>query len=136
MKANLVDYLLQNAIVIYPQSGMPDPDRSAYVGDWQDVIFFKVAAKPSAKDTEVRELIAQHKGEFCDVDPLDGRNHDFLELGGWIGDQGAALTLMGLGAALALWELLTPKSILGEFVDDHTAMQMSGMGMIAIKAKT
>lgn len=108
------------------------PKQSA--GHTADVCFFKVSAKDAPVADDLSALIRSHRGEFCEVDLLDGKEHSYLELGGWIGDQGAALMLMGLGELLGLWKLLTPRSVLGATVDDDLVMQMAGAGFITIKA--
>lgn len=105
-------------------------------GHTADMCFFKVAAKNSPDIAKLRELIASNqKGDWATVDLFDGKEHNYMELGGWIGDQGAALTLMGLGAVLGLWRLWTPMTILGLTADDPLAKQMAGRGMIAIKVE-
>jgi hypothetical protein len=77
-------------------------------GHTVDVYYFKVAVKPEADADTLKQLIIEHKGEFNDCDPLDGMDHSYIELGAWIGDQGTALTLMGLGQLLGLWQIITP----------------------------
>ena len=71
-------------------------------------------------------------GEFCSVDVFDGQEHGYMELGGWIGDQGLAMMLMGLGAVLGLWRLTTPK-MLG--LPNDLVMLMAGAGMITIQSR-
>lgn len=108
------------------QPGMPyQPD-----GHTADMVFFKVANHGGSAD-ELRTLVSEaKKGFYGDVDLFDGLEHNYLELGGWIGDQGYALMLMGLGNVLGLWHLLTPVNMLG--LDGEQAMKMAGMGMVAV----
>ena len=54
------------------------------------------------------ELTQKHRGEFGDCDPMDGGEHNYMELGGWIGDQGIAMQYMGLGVLLGVFNLLSP----------------------------
>lgn len=98
-----------------------------------DLVFFKVANDPNnpADAETLRTLIKEHRGEFNDVDLFDGNKHNYMEVGGWIGDQGLALQLMGLGAILGLWKLITPMSL---GITGDNAMQMAGMGMLSILA--
>lgn len=104
-------------------------------GHTADMIFFKVSAGPDANADRLRELIkANVRGSFCDVDLFDGEEHSYLEVGGWIGDQGAALMLMGLGSILGLWKLLTPYTVLGSKLPKEVAMQAAGAGYVSIKA--
>ncbi len=103
-------------------------------GHTADLVFFKVSANGGSAD-ELAELVMRNrKGEFADVNLLDGNEHSYIEVGGWIGDQGLAMMLMGLGALLGLWKLLTPKSIFGNMIDEATAMQMAGSGLVSIKS--
>lgn len=103
-------------------------------GHTADLIFFKVAALDANAD-ELRRLIeARRKGEFADVNPLDGLEHNYMELGAWIGDQGTALQLMGLGSLVGLWKLLTPRVVFADAITDRQAMQMAGAGMVSIQA--
>jgi len=100
-------------------------------GHTADLVFFQVANK-DGDAVELRKLIDAANGEFNDVNLFDGQEHGYMEIGGWIGDQGLAMQLMGLGSILGLWQLLTPK-IFG--MDGDMAMQLAGMGMITIIAK-
>ena len=109
--------------------------NTATAQDGSDVIFFKVVA---VKDPVLDDLVAalrEHKGEFCEVDVFDGKEHNYLELGGWLGSQDYALRLIGLGAEMGLWHLLTPKTMLGDLISDDIVQSMAGMGMIALQYK-
>jgi hypothetical protein len=108
-----------------------------------DVHFFKVGLDvlgfnntPELRDSlgkELQQLVSNNKrGIFTTVDLLDGGEHSYLEVGGWIGDQGMALTLMGLGSLLGIWELRTPEIMLGKLCDKATKDMMAGAGMINI----
>ena len=101
-----------------------------------DVIFFKVQTVNDANADELRRLITGvPHGTFNDVNFFDGEEHGYIEIGGWIGDQGLALVLMGMGYLLGLWDLLTPRSVLPpSMLDDELIMQMAGGGLITIKA--
>jgi len=99
-----------------------------------DVVFFRVKASAEANADALRELVREHKGEWADVDLFDGKEHNYIELGAWIGDQRASLMLMGLGSLLGLWKLLTPRSILGADLPDNLVKQMAGAGFIAVQA--
>lgn len=100
-----------------------------------DMIFFRVRAKNSPSADKLRELIKAHQGDHNQVNLFDGVEHNYMELGGWIGDQGLALTLMGLGCLLGLWQLLTPRTMLGPFLQDAMVKQMAGAGFLSIQAK-
>lgn len=101
-------------------------------GHTADVVFFQVSSQ-GAEPERLRSLVAAaHKGHYGDVDCLDGQEHSYLELGGWIGDQGLALKLMGLGSVLGLWQLLTPKMLPG--LSPELEMHMAQSGMVTIQA--
>jgi hypothetical protein len=113
-----------------------NPEQKQPQGHTADMIFFKVAACDNADAEKLRELIkANGAGCHTDVELFDGREHNYMELGGWIGDQGMALMLMGLGTVLGLWDLLTPVTMLNLPSDDERTKMFAGMGMIAIQAK-
>jgi len=103
-------------------------------GHTADVIFFKVKAHPEADAETLKKLILEHSGDFNEVDLFDGKEHGFQEIGGWIGDQGLALLLMGLGSLLGLWELLTPRTVLGEAMEESHAIGMARAGLVIIKS--
>ena len=106
----------------------PDP-----TGHTIDMVFFKVAADDSASLETLKELTEDNKeGNFCSVDPFDGKEHNYMELGAWIGDQGLALLYMVLGVSLGAFNLLSP-ALLG--VGGDLAMKMAGMGFLSIQAK-
>lgn len=95
-------------------------------GHTADLIFFKVSTSNGANKSHLKKLINKTFPKL-----LDGEEHSYLEIGGDIGDQGMALSLMGIGKLLGLWELLTPKSM---GMPEELISQMAGMGMITIKA--
>ena len=108
-------------------------------GDFVDVHYIRLEVF-SGDAEELRKLIEATggKGEFCDANLLDGNEHGYMEIGGWIGDQTLALALMGLGAKLGLWRLITPKDILklaGLEGDKEMADAMAGRGLVTIKAQ-
>lgn len=105
----------------------PDPP-----GHTADVFFFPVASSGDPSADTFRALTASHGGEFASVDPFDGKEHSYIELGGWIGDQGLALRYMGLGALLGVFQLLTPKMLP---ISAELQQQMAGMGMVSIQSK-
>jgi len=102
-------------------------------GHTADVYFFKVAAKEGASKDDLSDAIKKYQGEFCKCDPLDGKEHSYIELGGWIGSQNLALQMMGLGAVLGLWDLMTPKSL--PDLPKELMDQMAGQGMVSIVPK-
>lgn len=98
-------------------------------GHTADLTFFKVAAKDAPDPAEFKRLVETEFPRW-----LDGKEHSYLETGGDMGDQGIALTTMGLGAVLGVWNVLSPAS-LGFASDDPLAQQMAGMGYVTIQAQ-
>lgn len=107
-----------------------EPDKHQPNGHAADVYYFQVAASPKVDTIMLRQLIAEHKGVHCECDPLDGNEHGYIELGGWIGDQRLSLMLMGLGAICGLWQMMTPKML--PELDKALMDAMAGGGMISI----
>lgn len=100
-----------------------------------DLIFFNVRAKDDAQAGNLRAVIEAHVGAFCELNPFDGKEHNYIEIGGWIGDQGQALMLMGLGHIIGLWQLLTPRSVLGKMATEEMVQNLAGVGIVSIVAR-
>lgn len=126
---NLTDYVLAHTDRGECRCGkcIPDPE-----GHTADVYFFPVAIRNAPSLDEFKALTAAHRGEFTECDPFDGKEHSYIELGGWIGDQGLAMQYMGLGALLGAFTLLTPKLLP---IPKELQDQMAGAGMVSIQAK-
>ena len=109
-------------------------------GHTVDVQFFKVTLKNSRStdvDKEVIkknfiQLIKGHKGIYSEIDLFDGNEHNFVEIGGWIGNQGVALELMGMGELLGIWKVATPDRLAPDF-SEETRKMLAGAGYISIK---
>jgi hypothetical protein len=112
----------------FDRGDAPDPE-----GHTADMIFFPVAAIESPSREEFERLIAGHEGEFCQCDPLDGAEYNYMELGAWLGDQGLALCFMGLGTILGTFQLMTPKTMMPGALDDNTITQMAGAGFVTVR---
>ena len=140
MDNNLRQYVVENAILGACQCGkcidaLVNPEQHQPDGHTSDMIFFKVAAGEKAEKEALRALVkANVKGDFCDVDLFDGKEHNYMEVGSWIGDQGLALMLMGLGSVMGLWTLMTPVTMLKFKPDDPLTKQMAEAGFVAIQA--
>lgn len=134
----LIDYIIKYAERGPCQCGkcsdaVPNPETKQPAGHTADLVFFKVSAKPGADAETLRRLVRENKDGACgDVDLFDGKEHGYFELGGWIGDQGLAMMLMGLGDVLGLWTLLTPSNLP---ISDELKRTMAGTGMLSIIAK-
>ncbi|MCK4666879.1 hypothetical protein KAU33_09030 [Candidatus Dependentiae bacterium] len=109
------------------------PEECQPVGHTADLEFFKVSLKGEPNAKILRELIKNnHSGVFCDLDLFDGKEHSFIEIGGWIGDQSAALVLMGIGNLLGLWELFTPTTL---GMPPEFSKALAGQGLLYIKSR-
>lgn len=109
-------------------------EDSQPAGHTVDMVFFEVSLKDAEEPEKLREhlrelVTASKTGEHCDLDLLHGAEYSYLQIGVWIGDQGLALTLMGLGHLLGLWQVMTPK-MMG--LPEDLVQLMVGQGMISI----
>ena len=110
-----------------------EPETKQPQGHTAEMVFFKVSAKSTADVNKFTELVKKNiNGSFCNVDLFDGKEHGYMEIGGWIGDQGTALMFMGLGTVLGLWKLMTPRTILGDTLPDDLGGKMAGAGLISV----
>src|SRR5512143_1985620 len=105
---NLNDYVKQHTEVKAPDE------------EGVDVGYFKV--KPDGKTTadELKHLITEHNTSVEVPADFGEGEHPAGEIAEWlggndgpIGRKETALRLMGLGAALGLWHVNTPKSVIG-----------------------
>ncbi len=81
----------------------PDP-----TGHTADLVFFKVVLMHDPDAEVLRQLSRNHRGAHSQVKPFDGDEHGYIELGGWLDDQGTALMFMGMASLLGIAELMTP----------------------------
>ena len=107
----------------------PNPEQHQPDGHTIDVHFFKVTVEEGAKAEDFKNFVQQDFPHW-----LDGEEHNYLECGADIGNQGLALMAFGLGHLLGVWELLSP-DILMPFLPEDIRKQMAGMGMITINTK-
>lgn len=99
-----------------------------------DLVFFKLWAESPPEPRAFIEATKSWRGARLACNPLDGEEHNFIELGGWVGDPGIAMQYMGLGVLLGVFDLITPKTeMVG--ISDSMATQVALTGKIAIKAK-
>ena len=76
-----------------------------------DMFFFHVKL-PKEKTEEMinkfKELSTNWEGDFAEMDPFDGEEHSYIEVGAWIGDQHIALRYIALGELLGFWKVMQP----------------------------
>jgi hypothetical protein len=102
------------------------------------MIFFAVSPTEPADVDVFRRLTNEALyGAYATVDPFDGKEHSYLELGAWIGDQGLAMQYMALGVMLGLFQLLSPITVLGSLLglkgDEPIVMEAAQQGLLAVK---
>lgn len=104
-----------------------NPEEKQPNGHTADLVFFKVALSEKADKNTFLELVKEQYPQW-----LDGEEHNYMKIGGEMGDQGLALMTMGMGELLGVWELITPK-ILG--LPDELVKMMAGQGFVIIQAR-
>lgn len=92
-----------------------------------DCIFLAIAVDKKKADEHKEELIEILK-TYPEPERLAG-GPSYIEVGGILGDQGAAFQLFALGKYLGLWEIITPKSF---FIEGKQVLELAGMGLIMI----
>ena|SRR3990167_8084804 len=139
----LAEYVFENCIRGTCMCGKcPDVPAKKFQPDGHtaDVQFFKVALKNSRltdvdKDVIKKnfiQFIKSHKGIYSEIDLFDGNEHNFIEIGRWIGNQGVALELMGMGELLGIWKVATPNRLAPDF-SEETRNMLAQAGYILIK---
>jgi hypothetical protein len=134
---HLIDYIMKHSIsgpCRCSDCNGPIATEPSLLPHSANLVFFDVALnRDDPPNAEVlRKLIQDnYYGINCDLDPLDGAFHDYFRVGAWIGDQGLALRLMGMGALLNLWTLMTPYTEC-EGIDDDAARILARNGLIVI----
>ena len=106
-----------------------NPKKSQPSGHTVDLTFFKVSCDASAEPDEFLKLVQE-----CFPQWLDGQEHNYLEVGADIGNQGVALMTIGLGDLLGVWLAMSPDTMM-PFLDIETRKMMAGQGMVALKIK-
>lgn len=100
-----------------------------------DVGFFGIVLAPDSDLTAVKlknAIERAEKGAFMDIQLDKFRTDDlsYTTLGTWIGDQGLALALIGLGNLLELWDIVMPQTV--GITDEALVQRMMGMGFLML----
>jgi hypothetical protein len=125
--SKLIDYIFEHAERGECQCGScidKGPEREP-AGHSVDMVFFWVSAKNNPTAEELRALL---EAEYPSLDRL-AEGPSYIEIGAEIGDQGAALMLIGLGELVGLWQAVTPRKLLPG-ADDAVVKQLAGNGML------
>lgn len=98
------------------------PDREP-TGHSVSVVLFWVSARNEPKAAELLALLRRH---YPDVARLQ-KGLSYIEIGGVLGGQDAAMRLLGLGELVGLWSVITPATIgFGE----EQAMELAESGLV------
>lgn len=92
-----------------------------------DMHFVIVGVDKAAAEAHKVELV-EILNDYPDPDRLAG-GPCYIELGGVVGDQGAALQLMALGKVMGLWEVMIPENL---GFTGAEADAMAGAGLVLI----
>lgn len=123
----LRELIVENAV----QVDLPEPDSA-------DLGAMHIILKPKSDLTALKlknAIVRAEKGEHQDLsveslsDPESGVS--YTTLGVWLGDQGLALALMGLGKILELWDIVLPRDV--GITDEARSRRMVGMGFVMLR---
>lgn len=92
-----------------------------------DCHFVVIGVHKAAAGAHKEELISILK-EYPKPDRLAG-GPSYIEMGGEIGDQGAAFQLFAVGEVLGLWKVITPKTL---GITGPAADEVAGGGLVMI----
>lgn len=90
-----------------------------------DVHFITIGVDKTKAEAHRNDLIEILRG-YPEPERLAG-GPSYIEVGGVIGDQGAAFQLFALGKVLGLWNIITPESL---GITGAQAHQMAGSGFV------
>lgn len=115
-----------NGVEVVNVYAMPHVSEAADGMERVDVHFIEVGVDKQSAEAHRAELI-----EWLDSGYLDGArlagSPSYIEIGGALGSQDAALRLFALGQALDLWHVITP-AIFG--IDGAAADELAGRGFV------
>jgi hypothetical protein len=133
---DLIDYVREHTYRGECQCGSccDKGDRPEPTGHTADMVFFPVGICLEPDTETFCRLTREYRGEYQDLNPLDGKTHGYLSVGAWIGDQGDALRYMALGVLLGVFSLKTPMTVLRMAKDDPQTMELAGNGFVAVQA--
>ena len=109
--------------------------------DPQDIVFGKIVYIGKGTVEEFTKLVQEStQGYFgTELNPFDDQLHDYTELGAWLGDQGLALSFMGLAAHFKKANIVTAKTmfkhLLGIEMSETQERAHAGQGKVAITSQ-
>jgi len=104
-----------------------NPGEKQPEGHTVDLTFFKVSSRGGHRDEFLSLVHAEYPGW------LDGKEHNYLQVGGDMGGPGIALMTIGLGHLLGAWKALSPDTMM-PFLHPYLKQQMAGSGMVSLLA--
>ena len=117
-----VDKFPSDSVHIY---AMPHESQAKDGIEKVDLHFIVVGVDKAKAEKYKDELVAILK-TYPQPERLAG-GPSYIEVGGGIGDQGAAFQLFALGKVLGLWDVITPEKL---GITGSEADQMAGMGFV------
>lgn len=97
-----------------------------------NVHFFDVRVNPNSVD-DIRPLLVEILDAYPSIDQFGNEQKpltdgvSYISLGSAVGDQGMALTLLGIGQACKLWTVITPEVL---HMTGQEANNAAGMGLV------
>jgi hypothetical protein len=136
MTANLETYVTEHVLRGACVCGkcfdqVENPENNQPSGHTVNLTFFEVAINPLkiGNKEEFLELVrTQYSGW------LDGKEHNYIEMGAQMGSQELALETIGLGHLLGAWKAFSP-DILFPYLPKEFKMNMAGNGMVVLRAE-
>ena len=95
-----------------------------------DVHYFGVVVLNSPNVQDFVSLTKEHPSEVVKIDFSDERSYTYIEIGGWLDDQGMALRFMALGQALGVFDLTTPTTM---GCPEPMRDEMAGIGYVMVE---
>ncbi len=103
-----------------------NPEERQPTGHTVNLTFFQVASKGGDKD-EFLVLVREEHPDW-----LDGKEHNYLQVGSDMGDQGLALMTIGFGHLLGVWKALSPDTVM-PFLPEDLKQKMASQGMVSLR---
>jgi len=93
-----------------------------------NLTFFEVSKSAMATAEDFLKLVKSEHPNW-----LNGNEHNYLEIGAAMGDQGLALMTIGLGHLLGVWKALSPDTVM-PFLNKEKKLEMAGAGIVSLMA--
>lgn len=82
---------------------------------------------------ELLETLKQFPRLDPDILPEFGRGPNYIEAGSIIGSQRTAFLLFATGEVLGFWQVVTPRKLFGNIINDSLNREMIGRGYVTIE---